>query len=65
VYTCCVQTVYTFLYFILFFCCTLINVELLGRKYNASDQIKRNEMDRACGMCRGVEGYGQGLSEET
>jgi hypothetical protein len=63
--TYCVQTVYRFLYFILFFHCSLINVELLERKYYSCDQMRRNEMAGACGMCRGAERCLQGFGEET
>jgi len=64
VYLLCVQTVYRFLYFIVFPCCSLISVELLERKYYSGDQIKRNEMAGACGMYRGVERCVQGFCEE-
>ena len=49
----------------LFFYCSLINVQLLERKYYSGDQIKRNEMGRACGMYRGVARCVQGCGEET
>jgi hypothetical protein len=43
----------------------LINVELLERKYNSGDQVKRNEMGGACGMYRGVERCVQGFGGGT
>jgi hypothetical protein len=66
VYLLCTNNLHNFvLYYIFFFCCSLNNVELLERKYFSVDQIKKNELARACGMYRGAERCVQGFSEET